>query len=106
MKRRQETSARARRLAAFAKRTAAASMAGIAADPDAYLTTEEDFANAVLVIPMNKLPISLRVEPDVLAFYKSGGPGYQTRMNNALRAVMESELRRRAAAAGAKRKRA
>ena len=72
-------------------------MAGIAADPDTFIATDEDFENAVLVVPLNKLPISLRVEPDVLAFYKSGGPGYQKRMNKALRAVMESELRRKAA---------
>lgn len=92
-------------MAALSKRTEAEILAGIAQDPDNPLWSDEDFANAVLVIPLNKLPISLRVEPDVLAFYKSGGPGYQKRMNKALRAVMESELRRKAAATAAKRRR-
>lgn len=90
-------------MAAISKRTEEEILAGIAQDPDNPLWTEEDFENAVLIIPLNKLPISLRVEPDVLAFYKSGGPGYQKRMNKALRAVMESELRRKAAAGRRKR---
>ncbi|MDP4023441.1 BrnA antitoxin family protein [Methylobacterium sp. NEAU 140] len=33
-----------------------------------------------------RVPISLRVDPDVLAAYKAGGPGWQTRMNAALAA--------------------
>jgi uncharacterized protein (DUF4415 family) len=90
-------------MAALAARTEEQFLAGIAADPDAYLSTKEDLDAAVLVLPERKLPISLRVEPDVLAFYKSGGPGYQRRMNKALRAVMESELRR-TAASGARRR--
>lgn len=37
-------------------------------------------------------PISLKVEQDVLDHYKSQGPGYQTRMNLALRAQMLRDL--------------
>lgn len=32
-----------------------------------------------------KEKVGLRVDPDVLAAYKAGGPGWQTRMNEALR---------------------
>lgn len=32
------------------------------------------------------VPVSLRVPPDVLAAYKADGPGWQTRMNEALAA--------------------
>ena len=32
------------------------------------------------------VPVSLRVPPDVLAAYKAEGPGWQTRMNEALAA--------------------
>ena len=32
------------------------------------------------------VPVSLRVPPDVLAAYKAAGPGWQTRMNEALAA--------------------
>ena len=37
-----------------------------------------------------KRAISLRVDRDVLEFFKSGGRGYQTRMNAVLRAYMEA----------------
>ena len=33
---------------------------------------------------MKRVPISLRVEPEVLEAFKAGGPGWQTRMNEAL----------------------
>ncbi|MCJ2133356.1 BrnA antitoxin family protein [Methylobacterium sp. J-026] len=35
------------------------------------------------------VPVSLRVPPDVLAAYKAGGPGWQTRMNEALAAGLK-----------------
>ncbi len=36
--------------------------------------------------PVRKEQIALRVDADVLERYKAGGPGWQTRMNAALRA--------------------
>jgi uncharacterized protein (DUF4415 family) len=36
--------------------------------------------------PTRKEQIALRVDADVLARYKAGGPGWQTRMNEVLRA--------------------
>jgi len=63
-------------------------VAAALSDPDTFLLTDEDLARAVIVIPLPKKSIALRVDQDVLAFYKSGGRGYQTRMNAALRAVM------------------
>ncbi len=36
--------------------------------------------------------ITLRVDRDVLKFFRSMGPGYQPRMNNVLRAFMEARL--------------
>ena len=35
-----------------------------------------------------KVSLSLKVDSDVLAWFKSGGKGYQTRINKALRDVM------------------
>ncbi len=50
----------------------------------------EDFwDDAVIVPPLPKQPISLRVDPDVLAWFKQQGPGYQSRMNAVLRSYME-----------------
>lgn len=34
--------------------------------------------------------LSLRVDSDVIAWFKSQGPGYQSRMNALLRAYMEA----------------
>lgn len=36
-----------------------------------------------------KKPVTLRLDDDVLAWFKSFGPRYQTRINAALRRVME-----------------
>lgn len=35
-----------------------------------------------------KEQVALRVDKDVLARFRAGGPGWQTRMNNALRAAV------------------
>lgn len=37
-----------------------------------------------------KEAISLRLDPDVLDWFKTQGPGYQTRMNTVLRAYMDA----------------
>jgi len=42
-----------------------------------------------------KKPVTLRLDADVLAWFKRDGKRYQTRINAALRRVMELELRRR-----------
>ena|SRR5487761_119917 len=47
-----------------------------------------DWANACLVLPERKGDINLRVDQDVLTFFRAQGPGYQTRMNAVLRSYM------------------
>jgi uncharacterized protein (DUF4415 family) len=49
---------------------------------------------AELVLPVEKQAISLRVDRDVLAWFKAQGPRYQSRMNAVLRSYMR-ELRTR-----------
>lgn len=44
---------------------------------------------AVPVLPDSKVPISLRVDADVLAWFRELGPRYQTRMNAVLRSYMQ-----------------
>lgn len=46
------------------------------------------FDQASLVHPSPKQPISLRVDEDVLLWFKKQGPRYQSRMNAVLRAYM------------------
>ena len=45
--------------------------------------------DAVPVLPALKVPISLRVDADVLEFFRETGPRYQSRMNAVLRSYME-----------------
>ena len=49
------------------------------------------FKNAKLVIPEPKKSISLRIDSDVLSWFKSKGNGYQTKMNAVLRMFMEAQ---------------
>lgn len=41
-----------------------------------------------------KKQVTLRIEPDVLAWFKRQGRGYQTRINAALRAFVEAHERK------------
>jgi uncharacterized protein (DUF4415 family) len=51
----------------------------------------DDFWDAaVLVEPARKQAISLRIDEDVLAWFKEAGPRYQSRMNAVLRSYMNS----------------
>ena len=86
---------------------------GIAADPDTFEWTTEEFAKArpaSEVLPRGlyeaavkrrrgqrgpqkapvKKAITLRIDPDILARYKATGPGWQSRMNEALRRSLET----------------
>ena len=60
--------------------------------------TPEMFANGVVrknfkVIP-RKDQITLRIDQDVIEFFKEEGRGYQTRINQLLRAYMEAHKAR------------
>jgi len=58
--------------------------------PDELRDLPKDFWDeAVPVLPAGKIPISLRVDADVLEFFREAGPRYQSRMNAVLRSYME-----------------
>jgi uncharacterized protein (DUF4415 family) len=40
-----------------------------------------------------KKPVTLRLDADVLAWFKKSGRGYQTRINSALRELMKDEMK-------------
>lgn len=74
----------------------AAINAGIAADPDTYEMSDEQFAKAAAakrgrgrpvgsVAEITKKTISMRVDQDLLDAMRSTGPGWQTRVNDLLR---------------------
>lgn len=64
--------------------------ASIAGDPD-WEFDELDWSEAVLVIPPKKKAISIRVDEDVLDYFKQEGAGYQRRMNAVLRSYMQQK---------------
>ncbi|HEX9323734.1 MAG TPA: BrnA antitoxin family protein [Xanthobacteraceae bacterium] len=69
--------------------------AAVRKDPDA-VPLDFDWSEAVLVIPPKKKAISIRVDEDVLDFFKQDGTGYQRRMNAVLRSYMEQRRKKRA----------
>lgn len=42
-----------------------------------------------------KKPVSLRLDPDVIAHFRRGGPGWQSRINTALRKVAKLPVEKR-----------
>lgn len=57
-------------------------------DPADFATLDVDAAE-----PQKRTPVLLKMEPEVLAFFKAGGRGYQTRMIRVLRHYMEQVRR-------------
>ncbi len=58
-------------------------------DPD--WSDDWHWSDAVLVIPPKKKAISIRVDEDVLDYFKKEGSGYQRRMNAVLRSYMQQK---------------
>jgi len=63
--------------------------ASIAADPD-DIHEELDWSKAFKGLPPFKKDIHIRIDSDVLDWFKQSGRGYQTRMNNVLRAFFDA----------------
>ena len=61
----------------------------VAEDPDAA-PLDIDWTKARLVLPPGKENVTLRVDRDVLAWFRATGKGFHTRMNAVLRAYMEA----------------
>jgi uncharacterized protein (DUF4415 family)/uncharacterized DUF497 family protein len=59
-------------------------------DPDA-VPLDFDWSKAVVVIPPKKKAISIRVDEDVLNYFKKEGTGYQRRINAVLRSYMQQK---------------
>ncbi len=69
-------------------------------DPDDVYLTDEELQNGQwfdkgewvkqYAEPKKKAQITLRLDQDVLEYFRQTGRGYQTRMNNALRAFIKA----------------
>jgi uncharacterized protein (DUF4415 family) len=63
----------------------------IRSDPDAApILDRKWFAKATLVMPEPKVPISLRIDREVVDWFKAHGKRYQSRMNAVLKAYMQA----------------
>lgn len=69
----------------------------IADDPDWAEFRDIDWSKAELVIPAKKKAISIRVDEDVLDFFKKQGTGYQRRINAVLRSFMREKRKKKRA---------
>jgi len=68
----------------------------MARDPDWADFRDIDWSEAVLVIPPKKKAISIRVDEDVLDFFRKQGAGYQRRINAVLRSYVQDRRKKRA----------
>lgn len=60
-------------------------MAAARADPDAQPTTKADWVGAYQPNRIGKESITIRLDKDVIEWFRAKGEGYQTRINDALR---------------------
>ena len=70
--------------------------AAAAADRDNPPLTESDLARLELVMPQPKHLISIRLDDQIVDWFKRQGPGYQTRINAVLKAYVAAKRRKRA----------
>jgi uncharacterized protein (DUF4415 family) len=67
--------------------------ASIRADVD-DVHGEPDWTQAIVGIPAPKDHINIRIDHDVLQWFRSNGKGYQTLINNVLRAFVQTRQQR------------
>jgi len=68
----------------------------IADDPDWQEFKDIYWSKAVVLIPPKKKAISIRVDEDVLDYFKKEGTRYQRRINAVLRSYMQQKRKKRA----------
>ena len=62
----------------------------VKSDPDQSWANADFWKKARLVVPEPKERVGLRLDRDVMAYFRGQGRGYQTRINAVLRAYMEA----------------
>lgn len=63
----------------------------IASDPDWADIPENWYEQAELVVPKPKVPVSIRLDADLIEYFRGTGRGWQTRVNAILRAYKEAK---------------
>jgi uncharacterized protein (DUF4415 family) len=72
------------------KRSTTISLQAVGEEPKRRYVLLRDVG--VLYRPIKK-PVTLRLDADVIAWFKKSGRGYQTRINRALRKIMKDEVK-------------
>lgn len=67
----------------------------IASDPDWNEVPANWYESAQAIVPTQKRLISVRLDSDVIDWFKAQGPGYQSRINAVLRVFMRQNRNRR-----------
>ncbi|MEI7713251.1 MAG: BrnA antitoxin family protein [Rhodospirillales bacterium] len=68
------------------RRGAVERRSGDSRSPDAWLTA------VVFSTTEAKIPVNIRLDADIVRFFRAGGPGYHTRINEVLRAFVSARL--------------
>lgn len=69
--------------------------AAIASDPDWADIPRDWYERATPHYPESmRKQVSLRIDPDIIAWFKRQGPGFRKRINAALRAFVQTQKRR------------
>jgi len=76
----------------------------IANDKDWHEFKNVDWSKAEVVVPVKKEPISIRLDKDVLEFFRKDGEGYQRRINAVLRSFVNEVTRHNRSAAKSKKR--
>ena len=63
--------------------------AAVASDPDWAEFQPIDWSKSEIVMPPKKQAISIRLDQDLIDYFKAEGPGYQRRINAVLRSFMK-----------------
>jgi uncharacterized protein (DUF4415 family) len=66
-----------------------------AADPDAGIIPPGFWDNAKVLMPQAKQQITLRLDPEVIRWFKATGRGYQSRMGAVLKSYVAAKGRRK-----------
>ena len=67
----------------------------IASDPDFRDVPGDWHEAAEAIMPVAKRLLSLRLDADVIDWFREQGPGYQTRMNAVLRSFVTQQAKRK-----------
>ena len=57
---------------------------------DIPATTEDFWKDANVVMPLHKVHLSLRLDEDIVGYFKQQGRGYQSRINAVLKAYVHA----------------